>query len=80
MHQTFNKKGGNTKGMHLLGFFHVKESPTHLQSLWFYKVDSKCMSVRNPCMFVMFVIILYLEIILSFIASVDFYDFSLELN
>lgn len=38
------------------------------------------MSVRNPCMFVMFVIILYLEIILSFIASVDFYDFSLELN
>lgn len=38
------------------------------------------MSVRNLCMFVMFVIILYLEIILSFIASVDFYDFSLELN
>lgn len=35
------------------------------------------MSVRNPCMFV---IILYLEIILSFIAGVDFYDFSLELN
>lgn len=38
------------------------------------------MSVRHPCMFVMFVIILYLEIILSFIAGVDFYDFSLELN
>lgn len=54
--------------------------PTHLQSLWVYKVDSKCMSVRNPCMFVMFVIILYLEIILSFIAGVDIYDFSLELN
>lgn len=51
--------------------------PTHLQSLWVYKVDPKCMSVRNPCMFVMFVIILYLEIILSFIAGVDIYDFSL---
>lgn len=54
--------------------------PTHIQSLWVYKVDPKCMSVRNPCMFVMFVIILYLEIILSFIAGVDIYDFSLELN
>lgn len=66
--------------MHLLGFFHVKDAYTSSESIRVYKVDSKCMSVRNPCMFVMFVIILYLEIILSFIAGVDFYDFSLELN
>lgn len=57
--------------------FYVKDMFIYFQSLWVYKVDFKCLMVRNFCMFVMFVIILYLEIILSFIVGVDIYDFSL---